>query len=379
MVEVLKRDLRDTEGGLKGSPSADFPIDMVVLLQDLEFGGTQRYALTLLKNLDRALFSPRLWVLRGGMDMAPVAEEAGIEPLWMSHSSYVGLWSLGNLLWRLFTERPCLLYTLTVVPNIWGRLFGSLARVPVIVSGWRELFPKQYEGWMWKLSTRVICNAHMLRKLISERSGVDPNRIAVVGNGVDHDFFLPDHSQKTDYPTVLFVGRLVKEKDPLTLLKAFSLLLNRIPEARLQMVGNGRLRYRLRSFLRKNGMEACVELIPGTRDIRGYLRRSWVFAMASCQEASPNVIIEAMSSELPVVATRVGGIPEIVLEGRTGLLVEPGSPKSFAEALERLLRDRTLREEFGRAGRMSVLERHAAGMMTRETEKIFLEAVASKP
>jgi glycosyltransferase involved in cell wall biosynthesis len=355
-------------------PCVSVPIKTVLLLQDLEFGGTQRYALTLLKSLDREIFSPRLWVLRDGMDMVPIAEEAGIRPVWMSHSSYVGPWALGNLVWRLFTERPHILYTLTVVPNIWGRLFGTLARVPVIISGWRELFPKQYEAWMWKLSKRVICNAHMLRHVISVRSGVDPHRIAVVANGVDHDFFLPDHSHKASCPTVVFVGRLVREKDPLTLLEAFCLLLNRIPEAQLKIVGNGRLRSRIRSFLKKRGMEGSVDLIPGTQDIRGLLSRSWVFAMSSRQDASPNVILEAMSSELPVVATRVGGIPELVLEGQTGLLVEPGNPKAMAEALERLLTDERLRNDLGRNGRKAVIDNHSIEGMARRTEAVLLAA-----
>jgi glycosyltransferase involved in cell wall biosynthesis len=196
----------------------------------------------------------------------------------------------------------------------------------------------------------------------------------VVANGVDHDFFLPDHSQKTSHPTVLFVGRLVREKDPLTLLKAFCLVLSRIPEARLQIVGNGRLRSRLRSFLKKRGMEEGVDLIPGTQDIRGFLSRSWVFAMSSRQEASPNVILEAMSSELPVVATRVGGIPEIVLDGQTGLLVEPGNPKAVAEALERLLTDEKLRNDFGRNGRKAVIDNHSIEKMSRRTEEVLLSA-----
>ncbi|MEJ2718300.1 MAG: glycosyltransferase family 4 protein [Deltaproteobacteria bacterium] len=366
----------DSCEGISGKISP--PIRVVLLVQDLEFGGTQRYAVHLLKKLDRRCFSPELWVLRGGMDMVPMARESGAPLVWMSHSSWVTPQALGNLAWKLIKERPHILYTLTVVPNIWGRIMGRMARVPVIVSSWRSLYPKQYESWMWPLSTRIICNAHVLKDVMIRRYGVDPERIAVIHNPVDADFFSPEHGQKAQEPTVLSIGRLVKEKDPRTLLEGFRLTAERMPEARFEIVGDGYLKDEVEALIRAYSLQSRVRLRPGQADIRPDLRRAWVFAMASFREASPNVVLEAMATQLPVVAPRVGGIPELVRDGETGLIFEPGNPEAMADALTRLLQDESLRNSMGSKGRQRVQAGHTMELMIAETQRVFIEAVNEK-
>ena len=177
------------------------PFRTVLLLQDLEFGGTQRHALQLLKYLDRNLFSPELWVLRGGKDMLPLAEEADAKVVFLSLSPRAGPRALTHLLWRLMRYRPDILYTLTGVPNIWGRPFGTIARVPAIITSWRTLVEKQWESILWPLSSRIVCNAHALKGIIVRLHSVDPNLIAVVPNAVPADFFSPCSGEKAPEPT----------------------------------------------------------------------------------------------------------------------------------------------------------------------------------
>jgi glycosyltransferase involved in cell wall biosynthesis len=351
------------------------PLRLVLLLQDLEYGGTQRYAIHLLKHLDRRLFTPELWVLRSGADMEAHARETGVECVWMAPSaSWVSPAALASLAARLVRNRPNVLYTMTVVPNIWGRLFGRLARVPAIVSSWRDLYPDQHERWMWRLSHRIIANSEALKALMAPRYGVDPARVSVVVNGVDSDAFRPDHALEASEPTILFAGRLVREKDPVTLLRAFRLTLDRMPAARLEILGNGPLRSDLESLARREGMAGRVRFLPGVHDIVPPLQRAWVFAMPSAREASPNAVLEAMSCEVPVVGTRVGGIPELVGHEETGLLVPSGDPPALAEAFVRLLGDRPLRLAMGRRAREKALAEHAMGRMIRETERVLLQA-----
>ncbi len=128
-------------------------VKLAVLLQDLEFGGTQRYAVNLLKHLDRGLFEPELWVLRGGDDMLPLARATGSEIVRFSQASWVDAKALAGLFLRLTRSTPDVLYTLTVVPNIWGRLFGCIARVPAIVTSLRNGIARQHERWLWRLSS----------------------------------------------------------------------------------------------------------------------------------------------------------------------------------------------------------------------------------
>jgi len=354
------------------------PLKTVILLQDLEFGGTQRYAVHLLKHLNREKFDPEMWVLRGGMDMAPLALETDCRVRWMSLSErFVWPWALARLLHRLLSEPPDILYALTGVPNIWGRPFARLAGVPVIISGWRSLVEKQAESLLWPLSTRIVCNANALKDFVVHQHSVDSDRVAVIPNGVDADFFRPDGRCKAADPLALFIGRFVKEKDPLTLVKAFQLVLERVPSARLIMVGDGHLRKQVRAYLERNCIER-IEILPSRSDTRDLLRSAWVFTMSSIQEGMPNVILEAMAVGVPVVGTRAGGIPEIVTHGETGLLVNPSDPEELAEALVQVLENADLRNRLGEGSREKIVRSYSLEVMIRDTEKILIEAAQEK-
>ncbi|MFH1137368.1 MAG: glycosyltransferase family 4 protein [Pseudomonadota bacterium] len=351
-------------------------IKLAVLLQDLEFGGTQRYALHLLKHLDRSRFSPELWVLRGGKrDMDGLAGQAGIKVVRFSEASWVDPAALIRLLLRLLTHKPDILYTLTAVPNIWGRVLGRLTRVPALVSGYRGLLPNQKEKYLWRLSDRIICNARVLRDVMADRFGVDPARVRVIPNAVDTDFFTPPDGPRAQEPTIVYIGRLHEIKDPLTLSRAFKIVCERMPEARLQMIGNGPLGGDLAEYIRANKLTENATLIPGQGDVRPFLRQAWVFALTSLREASPNVIIEAMATGLPTAASRVGGVPELVTEGETGRLFEVGDHAALAEILVDLLSDREKRERMGVKAREMVLANHSLRAMVEKTEEVLLEAL----
>lgn len=356
----------------------DKPIRIAVVLQDLEFGGSQRYAIHLVTHLNRELFSPELWVLRQGDDMAPLARSAGVPVVQISTASWVSPHSLFLLACRLLQRRPQVLYTLTVVPNIWARVLGRLMRVPVVVSGYRSLLPNQHERWLWRLSDRVIVNAHALKDIMKNRFMVGNDRIAVVPNGVDPDHFCPDPAAEASEPVVLSLGRFVEDKDPLNLVNAFCIAARRVPEARFEIMGNGPLKADADRLIRACSMESRISLLPGVSDVRPHLRRATIFALASVREASPNVILEAMACGRPVVATRVGGIPELVLDGETGTLVEPGAPEAFAEALVDLLNDESKRRQMGVKAREKILDEFTLEKMVRKTEEVILDAVDSR-
>jgi len=350
------------------------PLKLAIVLQDLEFGGTQRYAIHLLKLLDRDLFTPELWVLRGGDDMVALARETGTPIVKMSSSSWVTPGSLLGLFRELARRQPELIYTLTVVPNIWGRVFGRITRIPAVVSGYRSLLPKQHERLLWRLSDKIIANADALREIMIRRFSVDPDRIAVVPNGVAADFFSPAPHMTAVEPWVLSVGRFVEDKDPLNLLDAFRLAAEKVPAARFAIMGNGPLKQQAQQFICQHSLESRIQLLSGVGDIRPGLRKAWVFALGSVREASPNVILEAMSVGLPVVATGVGGIPELVVPGETGFLVPPRDPGALAQALADLLGDRDKCLLMGRSSRQRVLDEFTLEKMVRRTEKVLLEA-----
>lgn len=270
-----------------------------------------------------------------------------------------------RLAFRLWRRRPELLYTLTVLPNIWGRLFAGLMGIPV-VSGYRNLHPRQHERLLHRFSARIIANAEALKREMITRLGVPPERIAVVANAVDTDDFSPEFAARSGTPLIVCVARQERQKDIPTLLSAFRRVQAAVPEARLEIVGNGSLRFEA---------PPNTAFLPGRRDIRPCLRRAWLLALSSAvDEGMPNAVLEAMACGLPVVATGVGGVPELVIDGKTGLIVPPRDPVALSDALIALLQDEARRRAMGAAGRRRVLDEYALAQMVLRTENELLKA-----
>lgn len=354
------------------------PHKLVIVLQDLEFGGTQRYAINLLQYIDRSLFDPELWVLRGGMDMAPLAREAGVQIRWFSKSSWVTPIALYRFLLCLVCNKPTFLYPLTVVPNIWARIFGRLSGISYIISSNRGLHSKQWERILWPLSIHTICNAEAIKEKLIAVHRVPANRISVVANGVDSDLFSPIPEKKTPYPVLLFSGRLETVKDPLTAIKVFQLVHEEIPSATMVLAGNGKLTSELIQFVRQHSLEECITFLPGTIDVKRLLQESWVLLLSSLSEGSPNILIEAMSCGLPVVATKVGGISEIIEHGVNGYVVPPGNLTKFVESAILLLNDERLRIRVGQNARSTILRNHNLQDCVYQTERILLDQLKKR-
>lgn len=351
------------------------PYQLILILQDLEFGGTQRYAINLLQHIDRTLFSPELWVLRKGMDMLPLAHHTGVKIIWFSKSKWVTPFALYRFARHLARKRPLCVYSLTTVPNIWSTLFCRLFRIPVTICSCRNMEPKRLERLLMPLATHIICNAQAIKEKMVQFYGIDKKQISTIPNGVDTDFFRPSSPKKYLQPTLLFAGRLFEVKDPLTTLKAFQIVCKQIQTVRLIITGNGPLEVQLKRWVFENGLGGSVEILPGSEDIKDYLQKSWVFIISSRMEGSPNSCIEAMACGLPVVATRVGGISELIEDKVNGRLVPAENYELLAESIIDILHDKKLRTKIGENARSSVKKNHAIRECVRETENILLDLI----
>lgn len=359
--------------------SFPMPIKLVLLLQDLKFGGTQRQTLELARRLDRRLFQPEVWTLAGGDDLAPLAREWSVPVVQLSRRFPVGPGALLRL-WRRLRATPVdVLLLLTVVPNIWGRLLGRLAGVPLIVGNLRGLVPsRQHERWLWPLADHLLCNAAALKTLVTRQCGLPAARVTVIPNGVDTDFFRPSPQVRQGPPKALAVARLVPDKDHQTLIRAFQLIAGEHPEAELWLVGNGPRQGAMQRLVQDLQLEGRVRFLPAQLDLRPLLAQASFLVLSSNREAFPNVVLEAMAAGLPVVATRVGGLPEIVVSGETGFLVPPEEPTALAAAMGRVLEDQELRRDLGYAGRVRVEQEFSLEAMVRRTTDVLLQLWAER-
>ncbi|MEJ2672811.1 MAG: glycosyltransferase [Deltaproteobacteria bacterium] len=349
------------------------PARIVFLLQDLAFGGTQRQALELARRLNPARFQVEIWLLAAGDDFAPLARSYGLRVIHLGHRQQVGPVALARLARRLQTQSLDLLLPFTVVPNIWGRVLGRLARVPVIVGNCRGggAPRRQHERWLWPLAHHILCNGQALRSVLIKRCGVPASRLTVIPNGVDTEYFQPAASPAAGPPRILCVARMVPDKDHETLLAAFRLTAREHPQAELWLVGDGpRLAMIQESARRQLILEKVIFLSP-RKNLRPLFHQATLLALSSRTEALPNVVLEAMAVGLPVVATRVGGVPELVEPGGTGWLVDPGDAPGLAAALSRVLADPDARQALGRAGRARALRHFSLKLMTQRFEAVL--------
>jgi sugar transferase (PEP-CTERM/EpsH1 system associated) len=209
------------------------------------------------------------------------------------------------------------------------------------------------------IDMHVVVSVHLQRWLL-ERVRVRPGKVRVVRNGVDATRFkpLPQRDRAREQhgygPTDLVfgaVGRLTPVKDYRTLLEAFHTVSRRQPQSRLIFVGDGLERPFLEEQVRRLGLADRVRLVGYRDDVTQWLGIMDVFVHPSLMEGMSNAVLEAMAVALPVVATAVGGTPEIVEHGVTGLLVPPATPNALVDAMMSYCGDDHARVAHGAAGR----------------------------
>lgn len=363
---------------LLSGPSPNFrPARLVFLLQDLKFGGTQRQVLELARRLDPARFRVEIWLLAAGDDLLPLARGWGLPLTWISRQEQVDPGALLNL-WRHLRRGALeLLLPFTVTPNIWGRILGRLARVPGIVGNCRggEAPRRQGERWLWPLAHHIVCNSVSLKGVLSRRCGVPLGRISVIPNGVDTDYFQPalDGARplKNNPPVVLSVARMVPDKDHGTLIRAFALVAPDFPQARLWLVGEGSGLGAIEQLAQQSLPPGSFRFIPPQQDLRPLFRQAGLLALSSRSESLPNVVLEAMAAGLPVAATAVGGVPEMVTPAHTGWLAPPGDPPALAAVLGRMLENPEQCRAMGRAARRRVVRDFSLSAMVSRYEEVL--------
>jgi glycosyltransferase involved in cell wall biosynthesis len=246
---------------------------------------------------------------------------------------------------------------------------------------WKRRAYEFAERYAAKVTTKIICVSEYHRSLALRCNVGRPDQLVVIPNGIDPGLFpgaKGDEIRKefslNGHAVIVVVSRLAPPKDFTTLLKAATLLPDK---CKLLIVGDGELRQKTEGLIKDLGLGSKVTLTGNRTDIPDFLSASDVFALSSLSEGLPITIIEAMMSALPVVATNVGGVPELVDEG-AGILVPPGAPEMLAKAITSLVADPDMRKAMGQSGRQRALEHFTLDRMLTATEMLY-EDLSSLP
>src|SRR5437867_3472544 len=258
--------------------------------------------------------------------------------------------------------------------------FGAPAPTPALVAARRvdfHLRRNSFSRWKHRQVDCFIAASDAIRRMLVG-DGIPVERITVVHEGIDLDhvlaaprvdlhaeFWLPRHA-----PVVGNVAALVPHKGQRHLIDAARLVVRELPDARFLILGEGELREHLERVVREHHLEKHV-LLPGFRtDVIGCIKDFDLFVMSSVTEGLGTSLLDAMASSRAIVATRAGGIPEIVEDGKTGLLVDPRDHTAMALAIVRLLNEPALRTRMGESGLARVTERFTVARMVAETASV---------
>ena len=355
------------------------PIPIAFVMSSFEPGGTERQMIELVRRLDPnrwavhvACFRARgSWFGRVAGAAASVAEfpvESFRRTDALRHAWDFARWCRAN--------RIAVVHTTELYSNIFGLPAAALARVAVRIANRREINPDKSAGQIaaqraaYACAHKVVANSGAAAERL-RLEGVPARKIAIVANGLDLESF-SERSTRPALRKVVVVANLRPEKGHEVLLDAAPGVLTRFPDARFEIVGDGPERERLRARAEAAGLAHAFHFIGHQDDVAARLAASDIFVLPSRSEAFPNSVLEAMAAGLPIVASAVGGILELVDDHRTGLLVPAGDDAALSSAICRLMAEPGLGARLGAAARAEAATRYAFDRMVAAFELIYL-------
>jgi len=375
-------------------------IKVTHLITELSTGGAQSALLRLLSHLDRTRFAPSVVCLYNGDGaVAEQIRELGITVTELGMTNKARLDAFARFYRLLRQERPLILHSWMFHANIPGRVFGRLARVPIIISSERTMGQegqtrRRLNRLTAPLADRVICVSERVAEFAAHDIGISSQKLVVVPNGIDLARFshLPSQAQaraafnlplegplrQAQGTIVGAIGRPRPVKGYNFLLDAWAQVARAQPNAHLLFVGDGPDQPALKAQAKQLGLDECVTFLGDQLNIPHLLPALDILALPSLHEGMPNVALEAMAASLPVVGTAVGGTPEVVIDGESGLLVPCGEPQALADALRLLLQEPDLRHRMGQAGQKRIARHFSIDETVRKTEQLYEQLLMDK-
>ena len=277
--------------------------------------------------------------------------------------------------------------------DLMGYLAARRSRTPCLAAAhgydlplFRMILYRHVDLLVLRRFPRIVVVSDSLRQELI-RAGLSAERIRVVWNGIDPARFSDGASSRavewrerfaaSSVPVILTVARLYRQKGLEYFVQSAARIHEVVPQARFWIAGDGMLRGELAALIQRLGLLDTVTLLGGQDDIAGIMAASDVFVLPSLSESLGNVLLEAMALGKPVIATSVGGIPELVRDHETGWLVPPRQPAALAEAVLQVLRDPDGAARIATRGRDFVASRFAASHIASRMAEVYREVVSA--
>ena len=366
---------------------------VMLLAVGLGVGGTESHVLELASRLNPRRYRVTVCGLKGEDCIAQELRARGLVVKMLGGRGKLDARVFVQFLRLVRRDRPDVIHAFLFRANVLARVVGRLCRTPVVISSYHELELLRERRYLLqdrltaRWSSAMSCCSEAVRDFVLPRVGGSPARYVTLSFGVDTERFRsrvaadrPGLGLVGKGPVIGTVCRLVEPTKGLSILLEALAELNRagMTSCQLLIVGEGPDRERLGQLASRLGIASQVVFAGMRRDIPRVLPLLDVFVLPSLYEGFGIAILEAMAAGRPVVATTVGGIPEIVTHGETGLLVPPGDPIILAKAIQQLLEHPDRAEAMGARGQKRVRERFSIESVVRQHEELYEMLLANR-
>lgn len=367
-------------------------VNILFLMLSLNMGGTEKHVFDLISNLNREKFNPSVCCL---YDLGPIGTKLSNLGFQVYHNLMRSKWDV-SILWKLprifSSEKIHILYTVnSPLPQFLGSVLSKIFGVGINITRAATTGPvyhrkrrKIINKMILPLVDKVIAQADSHKEFLVNTEGFRHEKIKVIYNGIDlkrFDEAVDVNAYKKTLrvppgaPLVGIVARLSPEKELHIFLRAAKKIISVVPHVHFLIVGDGEERKKLEIIAHELKIPSNVHFLGTRVDIPQIVSLFDIGVLTSNREAFPNVILEYMAASKPVVATDVGSASEIVIDGKSGYVVPYGDSEAVADAILRLLRDRSLAREMGDAGRKAVEKKFTIQTMMVKYESLFLDSV----
>jgi glycosyltransferase involved in cell wall biosynthesis len=336
---------------------------------------------------DREKYDLFVGALLSGGSLFSLASDLGVQTVDFDKRRYNELGTLISLFNFMKQAEIDLVHLYGLQADLLGRIAAHLAGVSVVVSGIRspELWRKWYHSWLDRITSGLvdayISNSEAGGQTTIRREGISPEKIITIYNGIDLTKFdnlnFGEASLRTSCglasstQVVGVIANLRPMKGHADVIAALPAIVEQIPDVAFVFVGRDNMNGEIHKLVEKSGLAKYVIFAGFNPDVRPFYELFDLFLLPSTWEGCPVSILEAMAMEKPVVGTTVGGIPELVVGGQTGLLIPPHNPAAIANAVVSLLQKPDEAREMGQAGRARVEEYFTLPKMVREIETVY--------
>jgi len=350
-------------------------VNVLHVLDSLQVGGTETQIVQLASRMRAAGVRVAVACLHEGGPLREILAKAEIPvfdfPKPGALASFSGIYQLLRLSQFIRRNKIHAVHSHDLWANLMAVPASRLAAVPVVISSQRDLahlywytpFRRKVIGKIHRWATSVVANSSAVRDLLIDEFLVAAEKVHVIHNGVDLNRFANMKSSRhRTLPPGVPQGNVIvtvanmhsQVKGHFDLIEAAPRVLCEFPKAAFLLVGDGQERDKLENHVKQVGVESAFHFLGQRSDIPEILSHSDLFVLPSRAEGLPNAVLEAMAAELPVVATSVGGLPEIIENGVNGILVSPQAPGALADAILRVLRNPGLAHQLGRQAHLTV-------------------------